>query len=59
MPRVPLSTPVVTSPIIRRVAWHLRRVVGQLDRRFFITLTEGILAFVAIAAVLADAFFER
>ncbi|MFL5641299.1 MAG: potassium channel family protein [Chloroflexota bacterium] len=52
MARVPLPTPVLTSPIIRRVAWHLRRVAGQLDRRFFITLTEGILAFVAIAAVL-------
>ena len=52
MARVPLPTPVLASPIIRRVTWHLRRVSGQLDRRFFITLTEGILAFVAIAAVL-------
>ncbi|MFL5674915.1 MAG: potassium channel family protein [Chloroflexota bacterium] len=52
MPTVPLHVPVISSPIIRRIAWHLRRVTGQLDRRFFITLTEGILAFVAIAAVL-------
>ena len=32
-----LPAPVIASPIIRRVAWHLRRVSGQLDRRFFIT----------------------
>src|SRR3954464_11745467 len=52
MARVPLPTPVVTSPIIRRVAWHIRRVAGQLDRRFFLTLAEGILTFVVIAAIL-------
>jgi voltage-gated potassium channel len=50
MPNLPL--PFLASPIIRRVAWHIRRVGGQLDRRFFITLAEGILAVVAIAAVL-------
>ena len=50
MPNLPL--PFLASPIIRRVAWHIRRVGGQLDRRFFITLVEGILAVVAIAAVL-------
>ena len=47
-----LALPILTSPIIRRVAWHIRRVGGQLDRRFFITLGEGILGIVAIAAVL-------
>ena len=47
-----LTVPILTSPIIRRVAWHLRRVGGQLDRRFFITLGEGILGIVAIAAIL-------
>src|SRR3954464_12885426 len=52
MARVPLPTPVVTSPIIRRVAWHIRRVAGQLDRRFFISLTEGIVVVVVIAAIL-------
>jgi hypothetical protein len=31
----------VLSPIIRRVAWHIRRIGGQLDRRFFLTLAEG------------------
>lgn len=44
--------PVLVSPMVRRVVWHLRRVGGQLDRRFFLTLAQGILAFVFIAAVL-------
>ena len=52
MAKVPLPTPVLASPIIRRVAWHLRRVTGQLDRRFFLSLTEGIVVVVAIAALL-------
>jgi voltage-gated potassium channel len=47
-----LALPILASPIIRRVAWHIRRVGGQLDRRLFITLGEGILGIVAIAAVL-------
>lgn len=44
--------PVLASPLIRRVAWHIRRVGGQLDRRFFLTLVEGIVATVIIAAVI-------
>ncbi len=51
MPSVPIP-PVLASPIIRRVAWHLRRVSGQLDRRFFLSLGEGIVFVVLIAAVL-------
>jgi voltage-gated potassium channel len=52
MPKVPLPTSVLATPLIRRVVWHLRRVTGQLDRRFFLTLVEGILITVAIAAIL-------
>ena len=47
---------IVVSPLIRRLAWHARRIRGQLDRRLFISLGEGILAFVLIAAVLVTAF---
>src|SRR5687768_14939959 len=47
-----LTLPFLVSPIIRRVAWHIRRVGGQLDRRFFISLTEGIIIIVAVAAIL-------
>src|SRR6187200_3665617 len=67
MPKPSISLPIMSSPIIRRVAWHLRRVAGQLDRRFFISLTEGIVVVVAIAAILitvlekpfkAESFFD-
>jgi voltage-gated potassium channel len=53
MPNVPIPVPIIlSSPIIRRVAWHLKRVSGQLDRRFFISLAEGIIIVVAIASLL-------
>ena len=42
----------VVSPLLRRLAWHARRIRGQLDRRLFIAMAEGIVAFVAIAAIL-------
>ncbi|HEU0237061.1 MAG TPA: potassium channel protein [Candidatus Limnocylindrales bacterium] len=53
--RTRLPTILVASPIIRRVAWHLRRVSGQLDRRFFLSIAEGIVGFVVIAAILVTA----
>lgn len=40
---------LVASPVVRRVAWHVRRIGGQLDRRFFLSLAEGIVGFVAVA----------
>ncbi len=55
MPRVPVPhvpLPVLATPLIRRVVWHMRRMGGQLDRRFFVSLGEGILITVGIAAVL-------
>lgn len=51
-----LHLPNLTSPIIRRVTWHVRRVTGQLDRRFFLTLAEGIVGFVLVAAILITLF---
>lgn len=53
--RSPLSLSLA-PPMIRRVTWHLRRVAGQLDRRFFLSLAEGIIGFVFIAAVLITLF---
>ena len=50
--RPQVTVPFLVSPIIRRIAWHVRRVGGQLDRRFFLTLAQGIVAVVFIAAVL-------
>ncbi len=40
------------SPLFRRIRFYAHRAGGQLDRRFFVTLVEGILVIVAIAAVL-------
>ena len=51
-PSLNLSLPILASPLIRRVAWHIRRVGGQLDRRFFLALAQGIVAVVLVAAVL-------
>jgi voltage-gated potassium channel len=48
--------PVIASPLIRRVAWHVRRVGGQLDRRFFLSLAQGIIGFVLITAILITLF---
>lgn len=43
---------LLTAPIIRRVAWHTRRIAGAVDRRFFLSLAEGAIVFVGIAALL-------
>jgi voltage-gated potassium channel len=43
---------LLTAPIVRRIAWHTRRIVAALDRRFFLSLIEGAAAFVGIAALL-------
>ena len=51
-----LSARLLDSPLIRRIKFYAHRAGGQLDRRFFITLVEGILVIVAIAAVLITLF---
>ncbi len=43
---------MVGTPLVRRLLWHLSRVRGQLDRRFFLSLAQGIVAFVFVAAAL-------
>ena len=44
------------APVIRRLLWHVNRMRGQLDRRFFLSLAQGIAGFVLIAAILITAF---
>jgi voltage-gated potassium channel len=39
-------------PLLRRVFWHVQRIRGGLDRRFFFSLFAGILVVVAVAAIL-------
>jgi voltage-gated potassium channel len=47
--------PLFSSPLIRRVGWHLSRVRGAVDRRFFAQLIGGALILVLIAAALITA----
>jgi voltage-gated potassium channel len=42
----------LNSPFLRRIAWHGRRIAGQIDRRFFLGLLEGAAVFVVVAAIL-------
>jgi voltage-gated potassium channel len=42
--------------MIRRITWHVKRMIGQLDRRFFLSLAQGIVGFVLAAAVLITLF---
>ena len=46
------ALPLFGSPLVRRVLWHVGRIRGQLDRRFFLSLAQGIIGFVLVAAVL-------
>lgn len=47
--------PLFSSPLIRRVGWHLSRVRGSVDRRFFGQLLGGAFILVLIAAALITA----
>lgn len=40
------------SPLLRRVSFHLRRITGGLDPRFFLRLLAGLVGFVLVAALL-------
>ena len=42
--------PLFSSPVFRRLGWHLARVRGAVDRRFFGQLLLGAFALVLIAA---------
>lgn len=41
-----------SSPIVRRIGWHIRRVGTMVDRRFFLSLAFGLMVVVGIAAVI-------
>ena len=45
-------SPLLDVPLMRRVAWHAKRIRGGLDRRFVLSLAGGILVLVALAALL-------
>lgn len=39
------------SPFLRRVSWHIKRVTGKMDRRFFTSLMLGLAVVLSVAAV--------
>jgi voltage-gated potassium channel len=43
---------LVDVPLLRRVAWHVQRIRGGLDRRFFLSLAVGLFVVVGVAAAL-------
>jgi voltage-gated potassium channel len=53
---IPRSLPVLDTPFVRRVLWHLGRMRSQLDRRFFLSLAQGIVGFVLASAILITLF---
>ena len=46
-------------PILRRVAFHARRIGSQVDRHFFTTLLTAVLGFVAVATLLVALFEDK
>ena len=38
-------------PLLRRLAYHARRISGSVDRHFFVSLASGLIGFVAVAAL--------
>jgi voltage-gated potassium channel len=44
------------APLLRRIAWHLRRVHTNLDKRFYRTLIIGLAVVLAMAAMTVTVF---
>jgi voltage-gated potassium channel len=48
---------IFAAPLFQRIGFHARRIGGQLDRHFFVSLLTAVAGFVLVAAV-AVTFFE-
>jgi voltage-gated potassium channel len=46
-------------PFLRRVAFHARRIGGQVDRHFFVTLLTTVAGFVLAATILVALFEDK
>ena len=42
---------LLAAPLIQRIGFHARRIGGQLDRHFFISLLTAVIGFVLVAAI--------
>ena len=56
-----LGSPIAhsLSPVLHRIGFHLHRLTGGIERGFFLRLTLGLFAVVAIASVLVTAIEGR
>jgi len=50
---------IFNVPLLRRVAFHARRVSGKLDRHFFTSLLTAVLVFVAVATIVVAALENK
>lgn len=48
--RRPLQA-IFAAPFLRRIGFHARRIGGEMDRHFFITLLSAVVGFVVVAAI--------
>jgi voltage-gated potassium channel len=42
---------IFATPFLRRIAFHARRIGGQMDRHFFSSLLTAVIGFVVVAAI--------
>jgi voltage-gated potassium channel len=42
---------LLAAPLIQRIGFHARRIGGQVDRHFFISLLTAVIGFVLVAAI--------
>jgi voltage-gated potassium channel len=42
---------VFAAPLIRRIGFHAKRIGGQMDRHFFVSLLTAVIAFVLVSAL--------
>ena len=52
-------TALFNVPLLRRVAFHAKRISAQVDRHFFVSLLTAVLAFVVAATLLVSAFENK
>lgn len=43
---------LVDSPFLRRLSWHVKRIVGKMDRRFFLSLFTALVIVIGIASLI-------
>jgi voltage-gated potassium channel len=43
---------LVDSPFLRRITWHLKRITGRIDPRFFLSLFTGLAIVIGIASLI-------